>query len=84
MVALAIFNSNHNSEGRGGLGGVDSSPQGKSSFSSLVLPKDHNLEEILYDNQERGSVAETSAPSQDNSPTLTPSVRTKMVIASDF
>ena len=63
---------------------MEISPRGKSSFTPWVLPKAHNLEEILYDNQERGSVAENSDPSQENSTTLTPSVRTKMEIASDF
>ena len=38
----------------------------------------------MYDNQERGSVAETSAPLEENSKTLTLSVRTTMEIASGF
>ena len=84
LVALEIFHSDHNSEYRVSSGGVESSPREKSAFAPWVLPKAHNLEEILYDNQERGSVSETSARSQDNIKTLTPSVRTTMEIAFYF
>ena len=84
LLALTIFHSDNNSEVRGGLVWMESSPRGKSSVAPWVLPKAHNLEEIMYDNQERGSVDETSAPLEEKSATLAPSVRTTMEIASDF
>ena len=39
---------------------------------------------MIDDNQERGSVAETSSPSEENIATLTPSVSTAREIASEF
>ena len=62
---------------------MESSPRGKSAFPLWLIPKAHYLEEILYDNKERGSVAETLDTSEENSTTLTPSVRTTMNIVSD-
>ena len=84
MLLLAIFQSNNNSEGRGGLGGDGKKLPREIILRTMSTPKAYNLEDILYDNQDRGSVAETSGTSQDNITTLTPSVRTKMEIASYF
>ena len=58
--------------------------QGKSAFSPWVIPMAQNLEEILYNNKNRGSVAKTSEPSEETSTTLTPSVRITMEIAYNF
>ena len=63
---------------------MEISPQGKSSSAPWVIPKAQNLEDILYDNQERGSFAETLAPLEDNSTNLTPSGRTTMEIVYAF
>ena len=49
-----------------------------------MLPKYQNLEDVLDDNQERGSVADTSSPSEDNYTTVTPSISITREISSGF
>ena len=79
-----MFHSNHNPEVKGGSGGMERSLRGKSDSVAWVLSKTHCLEEIMDDKQERGSVAENLSLSEDNTTTLTSSVRTTREIASGF
>ena len=52
--------------------------------SEVNHPQDNNSEWMVDDNQERGSVSGTSDPSEENSTTLNPSLRTTSYIASEF
>ena len=49
---------------------------GKGASIPLGILKAHNSEEMVHYNQDRESVADTSAPSEENITTLTPSVST--------
>ena len=54
MLALSVFNYNHNSEVRGFSGRTESSLLVKPASIALVLPKSHNLEYMLDNNQDMG------------------------------
>ena len=72
FLALSIFHSNNSSEDRGCSGGMESILQRKSAYVPWLLPKYHNIEYMLDNNQKRASVDEISSPSEENITTITP------------
>ena len=84
LLVFVIQHCNHNSEGRGRLERIEIRLQGKLAAVLWGHIKAYNLEEMVDDNQERDSVAETSHPLEDNNTTLSPSVRIAREISSKF